>query len=217
MIWGGNISKEYDFFSSALSTTYLHDFNNRNSTLSIGVSGEYDFISPVGGIPAPLSQMQATDFPQNKGKSDDTRFWGEVLSGITQVINRETIKVFNYGYSQSTGYHNDPYKITSVIDDLTGELVAGDSLPGNYLYENRPDERRKHSLYGKIKRAFGADSGDFSYRYMWDDWGVKSNTFDLSYRKNGISSRASAIICKVPLIFITQVSVKVWQRELIPI
>ena len=184
MIWGGNLSKEFDFFSTGLSATYLHDFNNRNSTFSFGLSGEYDLIEPVGGIATPLAQMQATDQLQPKGESSDTRFMGEVLTGLTQVIDRQTIMQLNYGYAQSSGYHNDPYKVTSVVDDSSGALVSGESLPGTYLYDSRPDKRIKHSLYGKVKHAFGADSADFSYRYMWDDWGVNSHTFNLAYRKN---------------------------------
>jgi hypothetical protein len=184
MIWGGNISKEYDFFSAGLSATYLHDFNNRNTTLSFGLSGEYDLIEPVGGIPDPLSQMQAAGSPQYKGESSDTRFLGEVLIGVTQVIDRKTLMVFNYGFSQSDGYHNDPYKVTSVVDDNDGTLVGGETLDGTYLYDSRPDQRNKHSVYSKVKRALGDDSADFSYRYMWDDWGITSHTFGLSYRKN---------------------------------
>ncbi len=184
MIWGGNVSKEFDFFSAGLSATYLHDFNNRNTTLSFGLSGEYDLITPVGGIADPLAQMQASGELQPKGEDEDTRFMGEMLVGVTQVINRQTIAVFNYGYSQSDGYHNDPYKVTSVVDDITGSLVAGESLAGTYLYDSRPDQRNKHSVYSKVKRAIGADSADLSYRYMWDDWGVKSHTFNLTYRKN---------------------------------
>jgi len=184
MIWGGNVSKEYDFFSTGLSATYLHDFNNRNSTLSLGLSGEYDDISPVGGIATPLAQMQASGQRQPKGEQSDTRVMGEMLLGWTQVINRKTIAVFNYGYARSSGYHNDPYKVTSVVDDISGSLVPGESLPGTYLYDSRPDKRNKHSVYSKVKRAVGADSADFSYRYMWDDWGVKSHTFNVTYRKN---------------------------------
>ena len=184
LIWGGNVSKEYDFFSAGLSLSYLHDFNNRNTTLNIGLSGEYDQITPVGGVPIALAQMQASDETQPKGDSSDSRFLGELLVGVTQVLNRETIMVVNYGFGQSSGYHNDPYKITSVVDDISGELVQGESLSGTYLYDSRPEERNKHSFYGKVKHALGRDSADFSYRYMFDDWGVDSHTFNLTYRKN---------------------------------
>ncbi|WP_028866064.1 DUF3570 domain-containing protein [Psychromonas aquimarina] len=184
MLWGANISKEYDFFSTGLSALYIHDLNKRNTSLSIGISGEYNIITPEGGLVVPLSQMQAAGVQQNRGDSSDSRFLGELLAGISQVINRQMIAAFNYGYSQSDGYHNDPYKVVSVVDDVSGSLVPGETLSGTYLYESRPEQRTKHSLYSKIKRAFGDDSADISYRYMWDDWGINSHTLNLTYRSN---------------------------------
>lgn len=184
LIWGGSVSKEFDFFSTGASLTYLHDFNNRLNTISLGLGGEYNLISPVGGAPTPLSQMQAADETAVRDESSETRFLGELLIGLTHVINRQTIAQFNYGYGQSSGYHNDPYKITSVVNDTTGEAVTGESLAGTYLYDSRPDVRRKHSFYGQLKRAIGRDSVDMSYRYMFDDWGLDSHTFDVAYRKN---------------------------------
>jgi hypothetical protein len=184
MIWGANVSKEFDFFSTGLSATYLHDFNNRNTRLSVGLGGEFDIITPQGGAPIPLAQMQAVGESQPKGESADERYLSEMLVGATQVINRKTIMVFNYGFGQSSGYHNDPYKVTSVVDNITGEISPGDTLPGTYLYDSRPDKRNKHSFYSKVKHALGRDSADFSYRYMFDDWGVDSHTFNLTYRRN---------------------------------
>ena len=35
-----------------------------------------------------------------------------------------------------------------------------------------------------MKHALGRDSADLSYRYMFDDWGVDSHTFDFTYRKD---------------------------------
>ena len=51
-----------------------------------------------------------------------------------------------------------------------------------YLYETRPDERTKHSLFGMIKHKFGRQVVDGSYRYMTDDWGIVSHTVDLHWR-----------------------------------
>ena len=184
LIWGGNVSKEFDFFASGLSLTYLHDFNNRLNTFSIGLGGEYDIINAQGDSPIPLSQMQAVGEVQPKGDSTESRFLGELVLGLTHVISRDTIAQFNYGFGQSSGYHNDPYKVTSVVNDTTGEAVAGDTLSGTYLYDSRPDSRTKHSFYGQLKHSFGQDSIDVSYRYMFDDWGVDSHTFDLAYRFN---------------------------------
>lgn len=186
VIFGANVSNEYDFFSMSGSVTWLKDINQRNTTLSAGVSVEYDTIKPVGGFSDPLSEMLGNDQASNKEDTTDNRVMSELLLGITQVVDRNTLMQFNYGFALSDGYHNDPYKIISVVDDTTGETVAPttSTLAGRYLYENRPDTRNKQSLYGKVKRFVSGDVVDASYRYMWDDWDVVSHTLDFRYRFN---------------------------------
>ena len=186
VIFGANVSNEYDFFSMSGSATWLKDINQRNTTLSAGVSVEYDTIKPVGGFADPLSEMLGNDQASNKEDTTDNRVMSELLLGITQVVDRNTLMQFNYGFALSDGYHNDPYKIISVVDDTTGETVAPttSTLAGRYLYENRPDTRNKQSLYGKVKRFISGDVVDASYRYMWDDWDVVSHTLDFRYRFN---------------------------------
>ena len=185
MVYGANISNEYDFLSLGGSATYMQDFNERNTTLSAGVSFEYDSIKPVGGKPVPLSEMQANSATQVRDGADDTRVMTELLLGVTQIIDRNTLVQFNYGFAMSDGYHNDAYKVTSVLE-ANGDLITNtnSNLPGTYLYENRPDSRTKHSVFAKVKRFLSGDVADISYRYMWDDWKVASNTIDAHYRKN---------------------------------
>jgi hypothetical protein len=70
----------------------------------------------------------------------------------------------------------DPYKLLSVVDSSSGE-------PLDQLFENRPDSRSRQSLFGKYKKTLGNDDVfTASYRYMTDDWGIDSNTFDFAYR-----------------------------------
>ncbi|MGR6872967.1 DUF3570 domain-containing protein [Pseudomonas sp. HK3] len=183
MIYGGNVSAEHDFTSMSASATYLQDINQRNTTLSVGVSFEYDDITPEGGIPVALSEMQVNTNAQVRDEESDTRTMSEVLFGVTQVIDRYTLVQLNYGYSQSSGYHTDPYKIVSVLNS-DGSLNAANGLNGTYIYENRPDSRSKQSLFAKVKRYIGGDVADISYRYMWDDWEVVSHTIDTHYRFN---------------------------------
>ena len=84
------------------------------------------------------------------------------------------ITQFNYSYSMVSGYLTDPFKIVSVLNQ---EGTAQD-----YIYEHRPDERNKQSTFAQTKYHF--DQGllnsvlDISYRYMWDDWKIKSHTLD---------------------------------------
>lgn len=186
---GGNFSNEYDFKSAALSAAIARDFNNKNTTVSLGVNLESDSIDPVGGTPIPMATMintlDETDEAEQTAKSgnSESKTVTDALIGITQVMNRHWLMQFNYSYGTSSGYHTDPYKIASVLDD-TGALAESPLVPGTrwYLYESRPDTRARHSVFFGNKYHLTEDVIDFSYRYYTDDWGIDSHTLDLRYR-----------------------------------
>jgi len=180
---GLHFSKEYDYLSLGLSGGLSRYFNDKNTTVSTALSLSSDTIDPEGGRPIGLSSMvidegqyasedeywAAFDATRQEGDADKDTM--DVLLGVTQVINRRTLMNFNYSYSNVDGYLTDPFKIVSSVD-VNG--VAQD-----YLYENRPDSRTKHSVYWQTK--YHAEHGvyDISYRYMSDDWKIKSHTFEL--------------------------------------
>ena len=170
--YGFNVSKEYDFTSISANALWDHDSNQKNTTWSWGINLEFDDIEPVGDVPDPLTSLAA----QNKGSGSDSREIVDLLFGVTQVIDRSSLFQVNLSLSEASGYLTDPYKLVSVVDTTTGE-------PVDQLFENRPDSRSRQSLYGKYKKAFANDDIlTVSYRYMTDDWGIDSNTFDFSYR-----------------------------------
>ncbi len=183
MQWGVNGSSEYDFLSVGGSGTYVRDINQRNTSLSAGVSFEVDNIRAVGGFAQPLSEMQANTLAQGKIGSSHTRIMVETLLGVTQIIDHKTLMQINYGLALSDGEHTDPYKIVSVLDS-EGDLIAANGLNGTYLYERRPDSRIRQNVFAMVKRYLLGDVVDVSYRYSWDDWGIKSNTVDTHYRVN---------------------------------
>ncbi len=170
--YGFNVSNEYDFTSISANALWQHDANQKNTTYSYGINVEFDEIEPVGDVPDPLTSMN----DQNKGSSSDTRNVVDLLFGITQVIDRSSLFQINLSLSEADGYLTDPYKLVSVVDSVSGE-------PIDQLFENRPDSRSRQSIYGKYKKTLGNnDVFTASYRYMTDDWGVDSNTFDFNYR-----------------------------------
>jgi hypothetical protein len=105
---------------------------------------------------------------------------------VTQVLSRRSLLEVAYSYSQVDGYQNDPYKILSVVDPVTGAPVAGPVGSGLnlYLFESRPDSRAKQSLFAEWRYALDRDSFAVSARYMTDDWGIDSQTVDARYRWN---------------------------------
>ncbi len=177
---GGNISREYDYLSTGISASLAQDINQRNTTFTLGISLNKDTWNPVGGVPIGFTVMP--DFPAQKAidgaRTDKTV--KEILLGVTQVINRQTLMQVNYNRGQSDGYLTDPYKILSLLEnDGSGNLRTGNA----YIYENRPDQRTYQSLYWKGVHQFPNENVlNVSYRYFWDDWGIQSHTVDLRYR-----------------------------------
>jgi len=177
---GAGFSTEYDYTHIGANLSLARDFNKRNTTLSAGVAWSQDQVDPVGGRPIPLSQMLDVGNDSNKRGGGESKDVLDLLLGFTQVLSRNTILRVNYSYSDSSGYLNDPYKILSVVDPLTGDTLtrapSGQGPNGVYLFESRPDARTKQSLFAEVKHALGAPVMYFSYRYMTDDWGIDSNT-----------------------------------------
>ena len=183
---GAGFSTEYDYTHLGANLALARDFNKRNTTLSAGVAWSQDDVDPVGGRPLPLSQMLDVGNNGNKRGGGESKDVLDLLLGFTQVLNRTTVLRVNYSYSDSSGYLNDPYKMLSVVDPLTGDTLArvpiGQGPNGVYLFESRPDARTKQSLYAEVKHSFGDPVMYFSYRYMTDDWGIDSHTGEVRLR-----------------------------------
>jgi hypothetical protein len=180
---GASASKEYDYLHLGLNAKYALDFNQRNTTLSAGIALSMDSFEPVGGAPAPLTPMLDVGDTSNR-LGDQDKDVLDIVFGVTQVISRNLVVQANYSYSRSDGYLTDPYKVLSLVDGTTGDtLLSGVAGPSHqYLFESRPDERTKHSLYGQAKYYMKGKVLDASYRYMTDDWEIDSHTVDLRYR-----------------------------------
>jgi len=184
---GLNASAEYDYLSLGLSGSYIRDLNNKNTTLTASLAFNNDTYTPEGGIPDALKPMREQGAGINRVGSSDTKTIADFLIGVTQVVSRNTLIELNYSYGVSDGYLTDPFKIVTVVDQVTGlpdnsilGAIDPDNLP--YVYENRPDSRQRNNLFFRVAHHLTQDVIHFSYRYFWDDWGISSNTFDLKYR-----------------------------------
>ena len=184
---GASASTEYDYTHAGLNAKLARDFNQRNTTLSAGIAIARDEFDPVGGTPLALSPMLDVGDLGNRGGAE-SKDVVDVVLGVTQVISRNTVVQLNYSYSNSSGYLSDPYKVLSVVDGTSGEAIprtppAGVEGPSHrFLFEGRPEDRVKHSLYGQAKHFINGKVLDVSYRYMTDDWDIDSHTLDLRLR-----------------------------------
>jgi Protein of unknown function (DUF3570) len=167
---GGKLSAEDDFISATISASIAHDFNDKNTTLSLGVNDEYDALQPIGGAPVPGS-----DYSLSEKMGHEKKNGVGVFLGITQVITRNWLSEFNVSVDRFKGYLNDPYKITSIIDG------AGNTT--GYEFESRPDERTRKSAYWENRVAWNRQTSTvLSLRYMRDNWGIHSDTAQLHLR-----------------------------------
>lgn len=166
---GGKVSIEDDFFSFTGDFSVAHDFNQKNTTLSLGVYDENDRLRPIGGEPVPGSDYELA----HKGGSPSKNDVG-ALFGLTQVMNRHWLAQVNLSADRFTGYLNDPYKILSVIDD--GGATEG------YLYEKRPDQRTRESVYVENRIGWERSSVAIALRYFTDSWRIHSDTARVRFR-----------------------------------
>jgi len=182
---GADYSIERDFRSEGVNILFARDFDRRNTTVSFGASYEGDDVFPHGGVQDPLSTVGGG------GKSiasDKSKTLEDALVGLTQVMNRAWIVELNYSYGYSHGYLNDPYKVVSVLNTHLGGVAPffgfgppiGDPLRD--IYESRPGERHEKAVFLLNKAYLGGSILDFSWRYGWDDWGIRSHTYELRYR-----------------------------------
>lgn len=169
MSYGAKVSDEHDFTSVTANTSIAHDFNDKNTTLSFGLSNEYDRLDPIGGAPVPGSDYALFEKTGNKSKDGVG-----ALLGLTQVMTRNWISEFNLSADRFKGYLNDPYKFTSILD--------GSGTTTGYAYESRPDQRVRKSAYLENRAAWDRFSAALSLRYMADDWAVRSDTAELHLR-----------------------------------
>ena len=201
---GLSTSNEYDYFHVGVNGKLERDFNLKNTTAYLGLAYGRDEVNPVGGTPDPLTPMLGPEGGPGVGGGGEGEDEGgggggpsqpkdvfDALVGVTQVLSRRSLIELSYSYGKSDGYLNDPYKILSVVDPVTGQPVYGDAVPGSaairtflYLYEKRPDTRAKQSAFAEWRYALDRDSFALSYRYMSDDWGIKSQTAEARYRWN---------------------------------
>ena len=179
---GGQVSSEHDYTSVGVNGEVLQNFNQNNTTVGLALSLSHDVVKPVGGLSEPFSRLT------NPGTRNDDRqrpnFDGRIKNvsdlvvSLSQVLDRKTVMRLSYSFDYARGFLSDPYKLISLVRP-PDSANAGE--PAQSLFEKRPDTRIKNSLYAELRRFVFGNSLDLSYRYFWDDWGVKSHSVDLGY------------------------------------
>lgn len=157
---GAANSRESDYVSTGFALNTLTDFNQKNTTLLVGLAGTSD-------------EVKVFYQPE---RADKRTF--DAIVGLTQLLDAKSTVQLNFSYGRATGYLSDPYKI---IQKNT-ELLPGLFLPLTFG-ENRPDERDKWIAYAGYNRTVDRLHGavEASYRLYHDSFGITSHTVALGW------------------------------------
>lgn len=163
---GGHFSREKDYQSRGLNGTVSVDLFQRLWTVTAGGGVLHDDVFPVGGTPVGMLDSTVVATTSWNSKKVTTR-----MLGVSHVLTRRWLVGVNTTETRESGYLTEPYKIVSLIDPATG-------YPSGQLTEKRPSSRLRRDVLGSSVYHFDQDILYLSYRYYWDDWGVKSHTLD---------------------------------------
>jgi hypothetical protein len=150
-------SLESDYESAGLSVNHAIDFNDKNTTLALGLAYAYDTIMP------------AFWFGDREYKNSV-----DGLVGVTQLLGPKTILTANLTVGSARGYLSDPYKRFRFTDYPD---------PTTLFPEMRPEDRTKQIGFFSLTRFVTPLNGsaELSYRLYHDSYGILSHTVSLSW------------------------------------
>lgn len=175
-------SEESDYKSLGVSLSDAIDFNEKNTTLSIGISHSFDQVLPnegeghwVNGEP-----VFSIDSAQDKDSTD-------FLLGVNQLLGPNDVLNVSLTIGYSTGFLNDPYK--RVYFDGDGSYYVGPSDDPLFRYiiwpERRPDTKLREVLFLSYQHYFEKlnAGSELTYRLHHDDFGVTAHTVSLEWHQ----------------------------------
>jgi len=162
-------STESDYESYGVSLSDAIDFNEKNTTLRLGVSHNLDRV---------LDLPEDSRTPRAWHDKDST----EGLIGLSQLLDPKTVLTADFTYGSESGFLNDPYRRVLFRDWLT--LIPGTPLYITHL-EVRPNERTKQVVQTTLTHFFERmnGSGEISYRFHHDSFDVFSHTATLTWHQ----------------------------------
>lgn len=151
-------SDESDYTSVGISLNDAIEFNQKNTTLRLGVAHAFDRIHP-------------SLFPASQDK-DST----DVLIGISQLLSPRTVLTADFTFGVAHGYLGDPYRVVR----FDGWLPTVFNFP-----EVRPDHREREVLLLTLTQFITPVNASIegSYRFHHDSFGISSHTLSVTWHQ----------------------------------
>ncbi|NOU44007.1 MAG: DUF3570 domain-containing protein [Methyloglobulus sp.] len=192
---GGGISIEDDYESRFGNLGGRWDFNNKRTSVNLGLSYTNSQTNAILDHDA-LPYMQADNYFVNHTNKrvnvDDPKIisgnrqdW-TVNAGVSHALSQETLLAADFGYTRSTGYMSNPYKITEAMFINPDDFQYSDYTSPNYMagfLERRPEVRNQWNVGGRfVQYIEPLDAAlHFDYKFSADDWGIYSHDFSADW------------------------------------
>lgn len=197
---GGGISVERDYESRFVNLGSRWDLNQKQTSLNFGLSYTNSstfatldhYMTPYIEKNAFFNQKVSSDKGVNK-LFDRREDWATQL-GLTQVLDKNSLFELGVGYTHSSGYMSNPYKVMEVLfvdpkqklsDPIREPGQPRDVLSGTLkpFLEQRPELRNEWNFNGRYVQYIDAlDAAlHLDYRFYHDDWGINAHTFELEW------------------------------------
>lgn len=193
---GGGVSLEPDYESRFVNLGGRWDLNQKRTTLNLGLS--YTASDTAAKLNPDASnyfdysaydkQIDVTRSPSGitrtlRGGRQD---WGVQL-GLSQVLTKKSLVSTSLGYTRSTGFLENPYKVVQFVfvdpeqepgpdfGELYGDVQA--------VLEQRPDARNQWTW--DVRYVHYVEPLDaalhLGYRFYRDDWDINAHTFEVEW------------------------------------
>jgi len=158
-----SFSNETDYRSYGLALNYTYEFNDKNTTLSLGWAHSYDKV-----LANPNTFLTESSF-----KNADT-----FIIGGTQILTPGTLLGVNATFGYQHGYLSDPYRAV-VFEESTLDPDNRVTLYG----EKRPMARNSEALLVSLTQSIEPldASIEGTYRFYHDSYGIFANTLSLAW------------------------------------
>lgn len=152
-------SSEHDYTSYGISLNDAIDFNEKNTTLKLGVSHNFDSVRDSGRV--------------NWHDKSST----EATVGVSQLLSPNDILDVAATFGNDSGYLSDPYRRAEYFDPFFGFGVPIDEV--------RPSHRNKEILFTSLTHYFDQVNASIeaNYRFYHDSYDVYSQTVGVTWHQ----------------------------------
>jgi hypothetical protein len=200
---GGGISIENDYESRFGNLGGRWDFNHKLTSLNAGISYTNSTtkatLDPYAVHWMSYDHYQGADQNMDTGYIDPNAVEGKPIIlngnrqdwaphiGLSQVLGKDTLVETSLGFTRSTGFMANPYKVMQFFYIPFGQLPDQNGVflldGGSSAIEQRPGVRNQWSWDARLVQYVAPlDAAvHFDYRFYHDDWGINAHTFEADW------------------------------------